>query len=132
MTQDEETRRHLRTKIKLPVKMATAQGSVDGVTLNLSTDSAFIRCAKPLRLNEEFELVINVPDRPIKAKAEVVWSNIYGPDDELSPRGMGVRFLSISSEDRKFIAKLVLDRLKSEKVGPEILEALQTIVKDSE
>ena len=37
----------------------------------------------------------------------MVWSNIHGPDDEISPRGMGVRFLKISSRDRKLTAKEV-------------------------
>jgi len=51
-------------------------------------------------------MAINIPNskHPIRAKAEVVWSNRWGPDDEISPRGMGVRFVRISSEARKFIA----------------------------
>jgi hypothetical protein len=50
---------------------------------------------------------INAPDKSLNVKAEVVWSNVYGPDDEINPRGMGVRFLKISSQDRKLIAKEV-------------------------
>jgi hypothetical protein len=38
------------------------------------------------------------------SRAEVVWSNIYGYDDEVMPRGMGVRFVSISAEGRRLIA----------------------------
>jgi hypothetical protein len=50
---------------------------------------------------------INSPEKSLNVKAEVVWSNRYGPDDEVNPRGMGVRFVKISSRDRKFISKEV-------------------------
>jgi hypothetical protein len=50
---------------------------------------------------------INAPTKSLHVKAEVVWSNEYGPNDEINPRGMGVRFLKISSQDRKLIAKEV-------------------------
>jgi len=121
-----------RFKIKWPVMVKTAAGSMDGVTLDLGTDGAFVSCAKPLRLNEVFDLVINTPDQPIEAKAEVIWSNIYGPDDDISPRGMGVRFIEISGEHRRVIAKVALEHLKSKKVDPRELEALQTLVMDSD
>ena len=121
-----------RIKIKWPVTVKTAVGSMDGVTLDLGTDGAFVSCAKPLRLNEVFDMVINAPDQPIEAKAEVIWSNIYGPDDDISPRGMGVRFIEISGEHRRVIAKVALEHLKSKKVDPRELEALQTLVMDSD
>jgi c-di-GMP-binding flagellar brake protein YcgR len=121
-----------RIKIKWPVTVKTAAGSMDGVTLDLGLDGAFVLCANPLRLNEVFDLVINAPDQPIEAKAEVIWSNIYGPDDDITPRGMGVRFIQISGEHRRVIAKVALQHLKSEKVDPRELEALQTLVIDSD
>ena len=52
-------------------------------------------------------MVITAPDQDIGVKAEVVWSNKYGPDDQITPRGMGVRFLDISEENQSFIAKAV-------------------------
>jgi hypothetical protein len=66
---------------------------------------------------------INSPEKSLHVKAEVVWSNIYGPDDEINPRGMGVRFLKISSQDRKFIATEVNQNF-SDNLG---LEKLETI-----
>jgi hypothetical protein len=103
---------------------------MDGVTLDLGTDGAFVSCAKPLRLNEVFDMVISAPDQAIEARAEVIWSNIYGPDDEISPRGMRVRFLKISGQDRKAIAKAALEHLKTEKVDSRDLEAFQTLIID--
>ena len=121
-----------RIKIKWPVTVKTAEGSMDGVTLDLGPDGAFVLCANPLRLNEVFDLVINAPDQPIEAKAEVIWSNIYGLDDDITPRGMGVRFIEISGEHRRVIAKVALQHLKSENVDPRELEALQTLVIDAD
>lgn len=119
-----------RVKVKWPVTVKTEKGSMDGVTLDLGTDGAFVSCAKPLRLNEVFDMVITAPDQAIEARAEVIWSNIYGPDDEISPRGMGVRFLQISGQDRKAIAKAALEHLKTEKVDSRDLEAFQTLIID--
>jgi hypothetical protein len=54
-------------------------------------------------------MVINTPDKSLNIKAEVVWSNIYGRDDKINPRGMGVRFVDISDEDKGLIAHEVTD-----------------------
>ena len=121
-----------RIKIKWPVKVKTAEGSMDGVTLDLGPDGAFVSCAKPARLNEVIDIIINAPDQSIEARAEVIWSNIYGIDDDITPRGMGVRFTQISDEHRRVIAKVALEHLESEKVDPRELETLQTLVTDSD
>jgi c-di-GMP-binding flagellar brake protein YcgR len=119
-----------RFKVKWPVEVKTNQGSMDGVTLDLGTDGAFVRCAKPLKLNEVFDIVITAPDQMIEATAEVVWSNIHGPDDDITPRGMGLRFLKISGEHRRVIAKEALQHLDAKKIDSRELEALQTLVLD--
>lgn len=122
---------HAKTKVKWPVTIKTDSRFIDGVMLDMSTNGAFVRCANPLKLNEVFDMTINIPnsDRPLKVNVEVVWSNIYGPDDNISPRGMGVRFLEISSEDRRVIAKAILLSLESkgEKIDPKKLQTLQTL-----
>jgi hypothetical protein len=128
MALEGEDRPGIRAKIKWPVEIATSHGSSEGVTLDLGTDGGFVRCAKPLKLNEVFDMVINAPDQPIKATAEVVWSNIYGPDDDITPRGMGVRFLSISSEHRRIIAREALEYLKSKDADPREMASLQTLL----
>ena len=127
-----EQRAYPRAKIKWPVAIKTAKGIMEGVTLDVSPNGVFIRCSRPFKLNQVFDMIINIPDsdRTLKAKAEVVWSNIYGPDDEVSPRGMGVRFIKISSEDRKFIAQASLEHFKALKLEPELLQTLSTIVVD--
>ena len=125
-----ENRMFPRVNVKWPVVVRTVQSSIEGITLNLSPSGVFVRCKNPLSLNEVFDMSISIPEaeRSLIAEAEVVWSNIYGPDDEITPRGMGVRFLNISVESRAFIAKVVLDQLEPEKTKPELLKNLQALV----
>jgi hypothetical protein len=76
-------------------------------------------------------MAIKAPNKRLKAKVEVVWSNIYGLDDQINPRGMGVRFLKISSEDRKEIAKEILQHLEpDEEIDSKQLKALKTLTID--
>ena len=126
----QERRIYPRAKMKWPVIVKTDEGSMDGVTSDVTPNGVFIHCQKPLRLNMVFEMAIDIPnsEHSIEAKAEVVWSNRWGPDDEISPRGMGVRFVKISSEARKFIARAAMNHLKSKEVAPELLQTLQTLV----
>lgn len=128
MTQ--ERRVYPRAKIKWPVIVKTDAGTMDGVTSDVTPNGVFIHCQKPLRLNVVFEMAIDIPnsEHSITAKAEVVWSNRWGPDDEISPRGMGVRFVKIASEARKFIARAAMNNLKSNEVAPELLQTLQTLI----
>ena len=128
------TEQVVKAKLKWPVSIKANGSSSDGVTLNLSTNGAYIRCVKPLRLNEVFDMTLQVPnsDDSIEAEVEVVFSNIYGPDDDISPRGMIVRFLDLSDEDCKVIRKEILQHLRSdkEKIDPKKLQTLQTLVID--
>ena len=128
------TKQVVKAKLKWPVSIKSNGSSSDGVTLNLSTNQAYIRCVKPLRLNEVFDMTLQVPnsDDSIEAEVEVVFSNIYGPDDNISPRGMIVRFLDLADEDRRIIAKAILKHLESdkEKVDPKKLQTLQTLTID--
>jgi uncharacterized protein (TIGR02266 family) len=128
----QERRIYPRAKINWPVEIKTDRGAMNGLTSNVTPNGVFIHCKKPLKLNAVFEMDINLPDseHTISAKAEVVWSNRWGPDDEITPRGMGVRFVKISSEARKFIARAALSYLKSKKIAPELFQTLQTLIID--
>ena len=128
------TEQVIKAKLKWSVSIKANGSSSDGVTLNLSTNGAYIRCVKPLRLNEILDMTLQVPnsDDSIEAEVEVVLSNMYGPDDEISPRGMIVRFLDLADEDRRIIAKAIFKHLESdkEKIDPKKLQTLQTLTID--
>ncbi len=126
--------KYTRAEVKWPVVIQAGKRTMDGVTWKVSPNGVFIKCAKPLRLHEVCDLAIRIPgeERPLEVTVEVVWSNIHGQDDEVTPRGMGVRFIKISSEDRQAIAKQVLELLKPEEIDESELRALQTVLEIEE
>jgi Tfp pilus assembly protein PilZ len=89
---------------------------MSGETRDVSYGGAFIRCREPLKPSEVLEMSISVSllCPRVQATAEVIWSNHSTSDDELNPRGMGVRFTNITSTDQEFISALVADNLKDE------------------
>jgi hypothetical protein len=112
-----------RIKTNWPVSVSHPQGEIEGVTTAVSPTGVFIRCPKPLKLNEVFDMTIGTPERSLVARGEVVWTNQYGPDDDVMPRGMWVRFLVISNEDRSLIAT-ILEKNNLGKVADEYMRTL--------
>jgi len=104
-------KKYPKAGVKWYVSAHSTDRYVDGVTKEISPRQAYIRCEKPFRLNEIVDVVIDAPERYLEFKAEVVWSNIHGYDDDITPRGMGVRFLKISEEDQKYISDLIEEHL---------------------
>ena len=112
-----------RPELKWSVSAQVGGGIMHGETRDVSLQGAFIRCQNPLNLNEVFDMVVDVPEKSLNVRAEVVWSNIHGPDDKITPRGMGVRFVKISKEDRRIIAQ----KLDHYEVGQEACDYLDTL-----
>ena len=89
-----EKRQHPRALAVWPVIMSTPQGSLEGETVDISPTGVFIRCQRPLRPGDKFSLILKSPsDYPYKFSAQVVWSCTPRPNDEITPSGMGVKFL---------------------------------------
>ena len=120
------SKKYPRAGVKWYVLAQSADREVDGVTKEISPRQAYIRCNKPFRLNEIVDVAITAPDRKLEFQAEVVWSNIYGYDDDITPRGMGVRFLEISEEDKKYISDLIQEHKEPsvEKIASKYLDDL--------
>ena len=127
----ERSRKVSSAKTSWPVTVKHPEGEMDGLITLVNPNAVLILCSRPLKLNEVCWMTINAPSRSFEAKGLVVWSNIYGRDDEISPRGMRVRFLKISSQDRFFIASK-LEGQGVEKVAEDYLKTLNTTVEDIE
>jgi len=112
-----------KPKPQWPISAEVGGRVIYGEAKDISPFGAFIRCRKPLNLNEIFDMIVDTPGKSLNIKAEVVWSNIYGPDDNITPRGMGVRFVKISNEDRKLIEK----ELGQYEIGKEASDFLDTL-----
>ena len=127
----ERSRKISSAKTSWPVTVKQPKGEIDGLITLVNTNGVLILCSRPLKLNEVCWMTIHAPSRSFEVKALVVWSNIYGRDDEITPRGMRVRFIKISSQDRLFIAS-ELEGQGVEKVAEDYLKTLNTTVEDIE
>jgi c-di-GMP-binding flagellar brake protein YcgR len=123
----QENRVNPRAELKWHVSAEVNNTAIEGATKDISAGGAYVCCANPLRLNEVFNMVIDAPNKSLIVQAEVVWSNIYGIDDDINPRGMGVRFLEITDEDQRIISKAVNERNQ----GKVALESLETAILDA-
>lgn len=118
----EEHRVHPRAGLKWSVSLEIEGKITEGVTKDISEGGAYVCCANPLGPKAEFFMVINAPDKRLNVKAEVVWANTYSLNDEITPMGMGVRFMDITGEDRGIIARAVAEHL-AKNIGSEDLQA---------
>jgi len=84
-----------RAEVRWPVSAMTAEGLLQGETMNLNMMGAFICCSRPLGLYETVALTINIPDseHSLTVRAQVVWSHLCVSGDDKSLNGMGVRFI---------------------------------------
>jgi len=125
----ERSRKVSSAKTSWPVTVKHPEGEMDGLITLVNPNAVLILCSRPLKLSELCWMTINAPSRSFEAKGLVVWSNIYGRDDEITPRGMRVRFIKISSQDRLFIAS-ELEGKGVKKVAEDYLKTLDTTVED--
>jgi len=110
----EERRQHARTPIRLPVSIETAEGTITAETKDISLGGAFICCANPLPPKEKFPLALTLPHGgSLTLFAEVTWSNSSVPDEKIVNRGMGIRFVLITDQDREILNDLVSTHLGS-------------------
>jgi len=81
--------------IKLPARMVTATGVIEGEIENISLSGAFIRCQEQLESGERLTVVAELPTNPsFSSHAEVAWSRAPGPSEEATNPGMGVKFIA--------------------------------------
>ena len=105
-----------RIEVGWPVTMMTAEVDIDGEIENISAGGAYIRCGMLLLENDVFVMGIwDLEGEPLWIGAEVVWTNVtLTPDPGPAPIGMGVRFTTISEENRQFLANVLSEHIKPE------------------
>jgi hypothetical protein len=103
----EEKRKHPRADIDWSAWMESADGIIELKVRNISLGGAFICCKKPLSLGKFFNLTMMGPDNePLKATAQVVWSNANVPDEKVINRGMGVWFTKMSDRHIRLVRQI--------------------------
>ncbi len=98
-----------------PQKIAPCQVTIHvedkvlhGTSVSFSDAGMLVLCRQPVELNTKLRLLLQFPDmkKPIEIWGEVVWTNIHGPDDIITPRGMGVKFTPDDADTPRMLVEL--------------------------
>ena len=97
-----------RLKLECPALIERSQGFTKVGIKEISINGAFVTCPRPLPVGETFQIkIIFKKDKSLALKADVLWNNNNVPRDQVVARGMKVRFLQLSDNERQFIEEIV-------------------------
>ena len=97
-----------RIQLGCPALIDRSKGVMKVGIKELTTNGAFITCPNPFPVGESFPIKILLNDRqPQTFTAEVLWNNQNVLEEEIVTRGMKVRFLQLSEDDRLIINNII-------------------------
>ena len=97
-----------RLTLKCPALIERSQGFTKVGIKEISINGAFVTCPRPLPVGETFQIkIIFKKDKSLALQADVLWHNDNVPQDQIISRGMKVRFLRLSDDERQFIEEIV-------------------------
>jgi hypothetical protein len=103
-----EKRKAPRISISWKAVIDTADQPMTVQLKDISLGGAFVVCAEPLPINARLGIAIDLPGaEPLSLNAEVVWTNANVPPDKVVHRGMGIRFVDNSREDREALNEAI-------------------------
>jgi len=104
----DEKKQPERIQLGCPALIDKSKGVMKVGIKELTTNGAFVTCPKPFPIGESFPIKILLTDHhPQTFNAEVVWNNQNVLEEEIVTRGMKVRFLQLSEQDRQIIDEII-------------------------
>lgn len=90
------------------VTFMVADQVFSGTSLHFNEGGMLVLCHQPAQLYSKLTLTLKFPGlkNPLKLAGEVVWTNLHGPADSLSPRGMGVKFVNLDEAAEHVLQEL--------------------------
>jgi len=114
-----EIRRHKRVEVSWPALLEKSDQGLKVQLKDISLGGAFVICPEPFGLNDQFKITIDIPAHgPLQLNAEVVWSNVNMPSDQVVNRGMGIRFINNEGNERETLQEAIAAAL--DKTGESI------------
>ena len=102
-----EKRKNPRVEVRWPINLSNDQETIEGETVNISSDGISLCCDDPLALNSIYNIsIMPLNQSIIEIKGKIVWSDCYGIEDETT-YGIGVCFIEISEKDQKRFNELL-------------------------
>lgn len=90
------------------VTFEVGEKTFKGTSMHFNEKGMLVVSKNPAPLNARGKIRLSFPDliHPVELTAEVVWTNIYGVGDSLSPKGMAVRFVNLERETEGMLSDL--------------------------
>ena len=100
-----------RLKLECPALIERSQGFTKVGIKEITLNGAFVTCPKPLPVGETFQIkIIFEKEKSLALTADVLWNNSNVPQDQIVARGMKVRFLQLSDDERQFLKDILSTR----------------------
>ena len=97
-----------RLKLACPALVERPQGFTKVGVKEITLSGAFVTCPKPLPVGDDFEIkIIFEKEKALTLKADVLWNNANVPRDQIVSRGMKIRFLQLSQDERLFLQDIL-------------------------
>ena len=90
------------------VTFEVGESTFDGTSMHFNEKGMLVICKNPAPLNAKGKLTLRFPGlkHEIELNGEVVWTNMYGSGDSLSPKGMGIKYINADREIERLLAEL--------------------------
>lgn len=96
-----------RLKLECPALIERPQGFTKVGIKEISINGAFVTCPRPFPIGETFQIKIFFEaEKSLALKADVLWNNNNVPPDQIVARGMKVRFLQLTGDERLFLKEI--------------------------
>ena len=108
MDKKDEKRNLPRVEVKWPITIFTDNDTMEGESRNITTEGLYICCDKPLPLKDVFRMTIKPPHhQAIGVTGKIVWSDLYGLDDDKGVYCMGICLVEITDEEKRLLNDMV-------------------------
>ena len=90
------------------VTFEVGESTFRGTSMHFNEKGMLVICKNPAPLNVKGKLTLRFPGlkNEIELSGEVVWTNMYGSGDSLSPKGMGIKYINADREIERLLAEL--------------------------
>jgi hypothetical protein len=97
-----------RLKLECPAIIEQSQGYTKVGIKELSLIGAFVTCPHPLPVGDNFQIKLIIKKgKSLTLTADVLWNNLNVPQDQIVNRGMKIRFLQVSDDERRILKDIV-------------------------
>lgn len=95
-------------KLPCQVTVHVDEQVLKGTSMHFNERGMLVTCAKPVALNSRVKLLLRFPgtQHEFELQGDIVWTNVHGAADALSPRAMGVKFVNLDRDMERLMADM--------------------------